>query len=214
MGGAALTGPPVFERILARSQRRGPDASGVQQIDDFCQLGHNRLAILDLSSHANQPMVSPSGRYWLVYNGEVYNHLELRDWVGDHSSFRGNSDTESICVAIDRFGVPAVVERCDGMFAMGVYDRQEHCLWLARDFAGIKPLFYAINDRRLVFASQYDQVMAFPAFQSAAVEPSYLRLYLEQHFMPAPFGLHRGTGQLRPGEMMRVDANGSMQRIR
>ena len=213
-GGASLTEPPVFEAILARSKRRGPDARGMQRIDGRCQLGHNRLSILDLSPLANQPMVSPSGRYWLVYNGEVYNHRELRAWVNDERLFRGTSDTESLCVAIDRYGVPAVIERCDGMFALGVYDRQARCLWLARDFAGIKPLFYAFNGRRLVFASQYDQVMAFPECRDATVEPSFLRLYLEQHFMPAPFGLHRGTGQLRPGELMRVDEEGRITRTR
>ena len=214
ISGASLTEQDVFHDILARSQRRGPDAYGVQRIDGRCQLGHNRLSILDLSPLANQPMVSPSGRYWLVYNGEVYNHAELRKWVGDERLFRGTSDTESLSVAIDRYGVPAVIERCDGMFAIGVYDRRERCLWLARDFAGIKPLFYAFNGRRLVFASQYDQVTAFPEFRDAPVEPSYLRLYLEQHFMPAPFGLHRGTGQLRPGELMRVDEDGRITRTR
>ena len=214
IGGGSLTELPVFEEILARSRRRGPDAQGVQQIDGCCQLGHNRLSILDLSPQANQPMVSPSGRYWLVYNGEVYNHQELRAWVNDERLFRGTSDTESLCVAMDRYGVPAVIERCDGMFALGVYDRQTRCLWLARDFAGIKPLFYAFNGRRLVFASQYDQVMAFPEFRDEPVEPAFLRLYLEQHFMPAPFGLHRGSGQLRPGELMRVDENGRITRTR
>ena len=214
MGGAVLTEPLEFKGILARSRRRGPDAQGVQRIDVHCQLGHNRLSILDLSSLANQPMVSPSGRYCLVYNGEVYNHLELREWVGDERLFRGSSDTESLCVAMDCYGVPAVIERCDGMFALGVYDREERCLWLARDFAGIKPLFYAFNGRRLVFASQYDQVMAFPELRDAPVEPAFLRLYLEQHFMPAPFGLHHNTGQLRPGELMRVDENGRITRTR
>ncbi len=212
--GGRLTEEAEFRRILQRSVRRGPDYQGVQVVDSCCQVGHNRLAILDLSPNAHQPMQSPSGRYWLVYNGEVYNHLELREWVGKDIVFHGNSDTETLAVAIDRFGVQEVVERCDGMFALGVYDRQDRCLWLARDFAGIKPLFYAMDGGRIVFASQYDQVVAFPTFHTNAVDPQVLRLYLEQHFLPAPFGLHQGTGQLMPGELMRIEADGQIHRHR
>jgi asparagine synthase (glutamine-hydrolysing) len=160
-------------------------------------------------------MQSPSGRFQLVYNGEVYNHQDIRDKLPrNYHTFRGNSDTETLAVAFDYWGIEPVIEKCDGMFALGVYDRKEQALWLARDFAGIKPLFYGLNNERLVFASQYDQVAAHPAFRQEAPDSTVLKLYLEQHYMPAPFGLLRNTGQLQPGEIMRVNAKGEVHRSR
>ena len=188
---------------------------GYARPDEHCQLGHNRLSILDLTAIANQPVQSPSGRYWMVYNGEVYNHLAIRELLPQsHRSFRGHSDTETLAVALDHIGFADLVCACDGMFALGVYDQRDKALWLARDFAGIKPLFFGLNSERLVFASQYDQIAAHPAFSSAPYDHSVLKLYLEQHFMPAPFGLLVGTGQLLPGEWMRIDGHGTIRRER
>ncbi len=210
-----LSDQEIFLRLNRLAARRGPDFAGYARVDAHCQLGHNRLSILDLSANANQPISSPSGRYHLVFNGEIYNHEEIRERLpkGFHQ-FKGNSDTETLIMAFDHFGVEPVVEWCDGMFALGVYDQKERQLWLARDFAGIKPLFFGLNEQRIVFASQYDQIVAHPAFAHEPVDPAVLKLYLEQHFLPAPFGLLQGTGQLHPGEIMRVDIDGGVQRRR
>lgn len=205
----------AFLRLSHLSAHRGPDHAGHFRADALCQLAHNRLSILDLSENAHQPKSSPSGRYHLVYNGEIYNHLDIRNKLPrDYFNFRGNSDTETLIAAFEYFGFEQVIEWCDGMFALGMYDKQERQLWLARDFAGIKPLFYGWNGRTFVFASQYDQIAAHPAFAGEPIDPAVLKLYLEQHFLPAPFGLLRHTGQLEPGEIMRINQAGEMYRRR
>ncbi len=205
-----LSDQETFLRLNRLAARRGPDFAGYARVDAYCQLGHNRLSILDLSANANQPISSPSGRYHLVFNGEIYNHEEIRERLPKNFyRFKGNSDTETLIVAFDHFGVEPVVEWCDGMFALGVYDQKERQLWLARDFAGIKPLFFGLNAQRIVFASQYDQIASHPAFADEVVDPEVLKLYLEQHFLPAPFGLLNKTGQVEPGEIIRIDSDGN-----
>jgi len=164
-------------------------------------MGFNRLAILDLSEAGHQPMVSASQRFVLVFNGEIYNHLELRSRLGAYT-FKGHSDTETICAAFEKWGVEQTVQQLDGMFALAVYDQHNRHITLARDFAGIKPLFYGWNGTTLVAASQYDQVMAHPAFRNNSVNPGVLKLFLSQHFLPPPFGLHQNTYQVSPGELV------------
>lgn len=210
-----MTEPEGFRRLSRMSALRGPDHQGYARVDAHCQLAHNRLSILDLSANAHQPMASPSGRYHLVFNGEVYNHQEIRDRLPrEFHQFRGNSDTETLSAAIDYFGVEPVIAQADGMFALGVYDQRERQLWLARDFAGIKPLFFGMTGERLVFASQYDQIAAHPAFARAPVDPAVLKLYFEQHFLPAPFGLLKHTHQLHPGEIIRIHQDGQVHKRR
>ncbi len=210
-----LTEPERFRRLSQMSARRGPDHQGYTRVDAQCQLAHNRLSILDLSANAHQPMASPSGRYHVVFNGEVYNHQDIRNRLPrDFHQFRGNSDTETLVVAIEYLGIEPVIEQADGMFALGVYDQRERQLWLARDFAGIKPLFFGMNAERLVFASQYDQIAAHPAFAKAPVDPAVLKLYFEQHFLPAPFGLLKNTHQLQPGEIIRIHQDGQAHKRR
>jgi asparagine synthase (glutamine-hydrolysing) len=210
-----LTDQERFLRINRMSARRGPDHRGYSCLDPHCQLGHNRLSILDLSENAHQPMVSPSGRYHIVFNGEVYNHQEIRDRLPrDFYRFKGHSDTETLIVAIECFGFDKVIEWADGMFALGVYDQRERQLCLARDFSGIKPLFYGLDAERIVFASQYDQIAAHPAFADRPIDPQVLKLYLEQHFMPAPFGLLKDTFQVLPGEILRIQLDGKPRKRR
>lgn len=210
----SLTPKQDFLWINELSKKRGPDHTGYISPDNLCQMAHNRLAILDISPLANQPFVSPSGRFVIVYNGEVYNHLDLRKKLPKDIHYKTHSDTETITVAIDAWGFKKTVEALDGMFALAAYDTVERKLLLARDFAGIKPLFYAHSTQRFVAASQYDQVVAFPEFRKNNINSSSLLLYLEQHFMPAPYGLVEQTGQLLPGEIMEVHCNGETRRYR
>ena len=158
-------------------------------------------------------MVSPNNRYVVVFNGEIYNHQSLRKQLPDYC-YRGHSDTETITHALEVWGIRKTVEALDGMFALGIYDQESKQLTLARDFAGIKPLFFGFKSGAVVFGSQYDQLLAHPLFRDATIDPSVLKLYLQQHFLPAPFGLHIGMHQVRPGEIVTFSTDGSLQKYR
>jgi asparagine synthase (glutamine-hydrolysing) len=201
-----------FIQLQKLSHKRGPDAQGYFSEGKHIQLGFNRLAILDLSSKGMQPMHSPSGRYTLVFNGEIYNHIALRKQLPDYRAIESTSDTATICSMLDHLGVRDAVGRLDGMFAMGVYDHREAQLFLARDFAGIKPLFFGFDQKRVVFASQFDQVTKHPAFRDKRVNAEVLKLYLEQHYVPAPFGFLTDTFQVRPGEIICISKDGKLQK--
>lgn len=125
-------------------RHRGPDDGDVW-LDETgaVGLGHRRLSILDLSPAGHQPMTSHCGRFVIVYNGEIYNHLELRPSLKSHGiTFRGHSDTETLLAAISEWGFEQTLDRCNGMFAFAVWDTRERTLTLARDRLGIKPVYY------------------------------------------------------------------------
>src|SRR5262249_40907256 len=154
-------GPALLAPLINRMARRGPDDSGFWS-DGFATLAHRRLAILDLSPTGNQPMLSDDGRFAIVCNGEIYNYRELRRELQDSGqAFRSTGDTEVALYSLAHWGVQAL-ERFNGMFAFGFYDSLTKRLLLARDHAGIKPLYYACTSHGLVFASQFDQVLDHP----------------------------------------------------
>lgn len=203
-GDTRLTDKDQFAGLLALSQKRGPDNTNTWS-DDSVQFGFNRLAIQDLSEFGSQPMADDRKENVIVFNGEIYNHLELRnELLSTGHQFKGHSDTETILTGIAQWGFTELVKRLDGMFAIVCYHRPSKTLYLARDFAGIKPLFLGKTRNGLVFGSQYDQLCSHPDIRDRSFDPAVLRLYLEQHFMPAPFGLLTGTFQLLPGEIMVV----------
>ena len=146
---------------------RGPDDCGVWSDDDSgIALGFRRLAILDLSPHGHQPMASHDGRWVVSFNGEIYNHGQLRDRL-DAVSWRGRSDTEVLLEAVSRWGVERTLALCDGMFAIALWDRLEHTLYLARDRIGEKPLYWSENAGTLMFASELKALAVHPAFDPA-----------------------------------------------
>jgi len=202
-----------FVELLSLSQKRGPDAQGYWNKESLIQMGFNRLAILDRSSAGEQPMHSFGGRYTLVFNGEIYNHLALRKQL-DFTNFRGHSDTETITACLEEWGVEKTIRVLDGMFALGIYDHESKALHLVRDFAGIKPLFYGKKGKHIVAASQYNQIRKHPDFANEAIDAQVLKLYLQQHFVPAPFGLYEHTYQVLPGEHLTFFQDGSMQQER
>lgn len=202
-----------FIELLSLSQKRGPDFQGYRSSHSHVQLGFNRLAILDLSPAGEQPMSSIKGNYTIVFNGEIYNHRELRKRL-DFSSFKGNSDTETITACLEEWGIKKTVEALDGMFAIAIYHHPSQNFTLVRDFAGIKPLFYGWDGVTLVAGSQYDQITKHPKYADKSVDPSVLKLYLQQHFMPAPYGLYQDTFQVQPGEMITFSLNGQKEHSR
>ena len=212
-------GQPEFTaavRAMTRlMHRRGPDDEGFwRDPQGHLQLGFCRLAILDLTPAGHQPMVSRDGRSVIVFNGEIYNHLELRHELEQSGArFRSRSDTEVLLEALNRWGVDAI-PRLNGMFAFAWYDLAKRTLVLARDHAGIKPLYYGQEPRGkgLVFGSQYNVLLRSPWGQFGEVRKDVLRLYLRLHHIPPPYGLFENTYQLEPGTFLVVQADGRMEK--
>jgi asparagine synthase (glutamine-hydrolysing) len=169
---------------------------------------------LDLSHNSHQPMLTQSGRYSLVYNGEVYNFRELRgELEGQGVRFRSTGDTEVVLYALAHWGT-AALGRFNGMFALAFYDALEKRLLLARDHAGIKPLYYSLTPKGLVFASQYDQILAHPWNDRLDVSPMSLALYFRLGFIPSPYALLQNTHMLEAGAWLEISSESSVQRGR
>jgi len=199
-------GAETEQRLLARAARRGPDDEGLWSDGGHCTLGFRRLSILDPSAAGHQPMCSADGRYVIVYNGALYNFRELRgDLEGTGVTFRSSGDTEVVLYALAAWGIGALA-RFNGMFAFGFYDRRERHLLLARDHAGMKPLYYVLGAHGVLFASQYDQILAHPWSRDAACSRDALGLYLRLGYIPAPYALLQGSHSLPPGGWLEVDA--------
>lgn len=184
-----------------RLLHRGPDDAGVWLDGDAgIALGHRRLSVLDLSSAGHQPMFSASGRFVLAFNGEIYNHLELRrklDKTGC-STWRGNSDTETLLAALEAWGLDTTLRSAVGMFALAVWDRHGRQLFLARDRMGEKPLYYGWQDGVLLFGSELKALRAHPRFH-AGIDRDVLSLYLRHGYIPAPWSIYKGIRKLMPG---------------
>lgn len=204
--------PATIARMVRLMERRGPDDQGVWTDNKHCAFGFRRLAILDLSPYGHQPMLTPDGRYVLVYNGEVYNFAELRQELHEKGvHVRSTGDAEVVLNVLAHYG-QAGLQRFNGMFALAFYDTVQKRLLLARDHAGIKPLYYLLSPAGLVFASQYDQIMSHPWAQQLSVSPEALALYLRLGYIPAPRALLQHTHMLEPGTWLEVDATGQVKR--
>lgn len=189
---------PLLERMASSLRHRGPDASGTwSDLSAGIGLAHRRLSILDLSVMGNQPMVSESGRFVISFNGEVYNHQELRKELEKTRAthWRGRSDTEVLLSAIERWGVRTTLERINGMFAFAVWDRQERKLTLARDRMGEKPLYVGWVDANIVFASELKAFRRLPQWKHS-VDRQALGLMLRFGYIPAPLSIHEGIFKL------------------
>lgn len=188
-----------------RLRHRGPDSHG-HWVDAECGvgLGHRRLAIVELSPAGHQPMESVSGRYILVYNGEIYNHQELRDATSG-TAFRGSSDTESLLAGFEALGVAETLKRSVGMFALAVWDRQDRALTLARDRLGEKPLYYGWQGDTLLFGSELKAIASHPAFR-ARISQAALSAFLHYGFVPSPHSIYDGIRKLPPGSIWRWSA--------
>ncbi|MEW5423395.1 asparagine synthase (glutamine-hydrolyzing) [Amorphus sp. 3PC139-8] len=187
---------------------RGPDAGG-SWVDGPVALGHRRLSILDLSASGAQPMHSADGRFVIVFNGEIYNHLDLRQELeasGLAPAWRGHSDTETLLAAIGPWGVAEALKRCSGMFAFALWDRREDCLVLARDRIGEKPLYWGWAGDALVFGSELKALRAHPA-ASAEICRGALAQYLRFGYVPSPRSIYKGIYKLEPGSVLVVDGS-------
>ncbi len=195
----------VAERMASRLAHRGPDDAGVW-LDEATgiALAHRRLSIIDLSTAGRQPMRSPCGRFVMVYNGEIYNHLELRaelDAGGDGYPWRGHSDTETLLAAVSRWGTRGALERFNGMFAFALWDAEQRSLTLARDRMGEKPLYYGHLGDTLVFASELKALAVHPSWRGD-VDRDALTLFLRHNYIPAPHSIYQGIAKLPPGHCL------------
>ncbi len=179
---------------------RGPDASGAWiDASRGLALGHRRLSIVDLSALGHQPMVSAAGRFWLVFNGEIYNHRALRASLQAQGVvFRGHSDTEVLLALIERDGFESALGQCVGMFAIALWDRETSRLSLARDRFGEKPLYVGRCHGGLAFASELAALRTLPGV-SSDIEPAALAAYLRHGYVPAPMSMLRDVVKLEPG---------------
>ena len=200
--------------LIALMARRGPDDKGCWSDGQSVTLGLRRLAILDLSHSGHQPMITQNGRYAIVYNGEVYNFRELRQELAQEGvRFHSTGDTEVVLYALAHWGTDAL-RRFNGMFALGFYDSQSKRLLLARDHAGIKPLYYMITQRGLMFASQYDQILAHSWSRQLDISPDALALYFRLGYIPAPYALMRNTYMLEPSAWLEITVDRCVRRGR
>ena len=203
---------------------RGPDDNGIW-VDKNSQiaLGHRRLSIVDLSSAGHQPMHSASGRYILVFNGEIYNHLEIRlelEVLGVSSGWRGYSDTETLLAGFEQWGIVPTLNRSIGMFAFALWDVDTRTLHLARDRFGEKPLYYgwtndvhsngrAKNNAAFIFGSELKALRAYPGFLNN-ISRSALANYLKFSYVPAPQSIYQDIYKLEPGCLLSLSSQFSV----
>ena len=200
-----------WSKISSMMARRGPDDSGIWTENPYCTLVFRRLSILDLSKNGHQPMQDASRRYVIVFNGEVYNFAEIRHELKTCGfQFRSNGDSEVVLYSLIKWGRNAL-EKFNGMFALAFYDSTKKKLLLARDHAGIKPLYFFHGPNGVMFASQYDQLLSHPFCRNLPVSTDALGLYLRLAFIPAPYAILEYTHMLAPGTWMEFTIDGRKQ---
>lgn len=203
--------PAVAEGMARRIESRGPDDAGIW-VDEGAglALAHRRLAILDLSPAGHQPMQSPCGRFVLVYNGEIYNHQDVREQLdveGGGFDWRGHSDTETLLAALRHWGVEGALQRLNGMFAFALWDAAERTLFLARDRMGEKPLYYGRSGETFLFGSELKALAVHPDWQGE-IDRDALALYLRYNYVPAPWSIYQGIAKLPPAHFVAIREGG------
>ena len=196
----------ILQNMTRSLAHRGPDAEGYWTEGEVA-LGHRRLSILDLSDAGAQPMRSESGRHVIVFNGEIYNHLDMRrDLAADGVApdWRGHSDTETLLAGITHWGLDETLQRAKGMFVLALWDRSEKRLSLARDRMGEKPLYWGWAEQALVFGSELKALRAHPNCPTEVCRDA-LAQYLRFMYVPAPRSIHPGLYKLEPGTILTVD---------
>ncbi|GHV04526.1 asparagine synthetase B [Campylobacterota bacterium] len=191
----------IAEKMGAQIAYRGPDDRGVWH-ENSVALAHRRLSIVELSAAGHQPMLSSNGRWAVVFNGEIYNHSELRRELS--CAWRGHSDTETLVESFAAFGIEKTLEKCVGMFAIAAYDREARTLTLARDRFGEKPLYYGVFNQTLLFASELKAIVAHPDFR-AEIDRNALAQYLKYGYIPAPHTIYKGVFKLPAASFAHFD---------
>ena len=205
LGGLATSCLDIDKGLAAMSSR-GPDGHGVFKLPGIA-LAHARLAVIDLSSAAGQPMHSMCGRYTIVFNGEIYNYRTLREDIQHRYDFQTQSDTEVILAYFITFGA-RVVDYLRGMFAFAIWDQVAEELFVARDRLGVKPLYYRHIGNEFAFASRPKALCAMLSGFKPRIDKQALRYYLEAGYVPAPYSIFEEVRKLEPGHCLRVSKQG------
>jgi asparagine synthase (glutamine-hydrolysing) len=205
----------AIKAMIAPLHHRGPDDEGTWwDASAGIAVGHKRLSILDLSPAGHQPMSSAGGRYVVVFNGEIYNHLDLRARLdppfgrsedGVRNGWRGHSDTETLLAGFEAWGIEEAIRRSVGMFALAVWDKASRTLTLARDRLGEKPLYYGWQGNSFLFGSELKALRAHPGFRGE-IDRDALTLLLRHNYIPAPYSIYRDIHKLPPGSSLQVRA--------
>ncbi|MFL6763753.1 MAG: asparagine synthase (glutamine-hydrolyzing) [Sphingomicrobium sp.] len=209
----------TLERMIGALSHRGPDDEAIW-VDPEARIGfgHRRLAIVDLSPAGRQPMHSADGRFVLTFNGEIYNHKELRialERVGavPGGGWRGHSDTEVFLQGIATWGLDETLRQSAGMFAFGLWDRRERTLSLVRDRFGEKPLYYGWAGRDLLFASELKAFVQHPQFDHS-IDRRALRLFAARTYIPAPLSIYQGVFKILPGCILTISSDAASTPLR
>ena len=201
----------IATSMAEQIRSRGPDDAGAwTERGAGLALAHRRLSVLDLSPAGAQPMHSPCGRYVLIYNGEIYNHQDLRNDLlheGGAFEWRGHSDTETLLAALRHWGISGTLDRVNGMFAFALWDRAERTLFLARDRVGEKPLYYGRSGDTFMFGSELKSLASHPDWQGN-IDRESLALYLRHSCVPAPRSIYRGIAKLPPAHFLTIREGG------
>lgn len=196
---------PIITRMTACLTHRGPNDGAIWvHPNKELALGHRRLSIIDLSSSGKQPMHSPDGRYVMVYNGQVYNFIELRKHLETKKHpFKGHSDTEVLLALISEYGLEQALQKVSGMFALALWDNQTQTLSLARDRVGEKPLYYGLVNNHFVFGSELKAIKAFPEFNNP-INRNSISLLMHYGYVPAPHSIYEKIYKLSPGMTLTI----------
>ena len=196
-----------IERMLNQINHRGPDGSGTYYDPEVgLAFGHRRLSIIDLSDNGKQPMASSSGRFVIVYNGEIYNFMEIKNQLllEQHElALRGDSDTEILLQAIEVWGLEKTLDEINGMFAFALYDKSDRSITLVRDRIGEKPLYYSTENGKLYFSSELKSFRELRHLRGN-IDRNALVSYLRHGYVPASKTIFEGIKKLEPGSLIRV----------
>ena len=201
----------IIKTITKSISHRGPDnTSYYYNTEEGVYLGHNRLSIIDLTPNGLQPMHSYNGRYILVFNGEIYNHLYLRSEINKYLTlnnkfikWKGHSDTETLINSFDIFGVKKTLDIIEGMFSIALWDKYEQMLYLIRDFFGEKPLYYCWINGDFIFASELKAIKSHPSFRGE-IDENAKSLYLNLNYIPSPFTIYKNVYKLSAASYLKL----------
>lgn len=203
----------MLAQQVARLHHRGPDDHGIW-VEDGVGLAHARLSIHDLSPAGHQPMFSSSGRWVIVYNGEIYNYREVRAEINNHEriEFKSDCDTEVLINAIELWGLEKALNKMVGMFAFACWDRHEHRLYLARDRFGEKPLYYGFLKNDFIFTSEL-KAIEHDYREHLQIDRDALASYMRYGYVPVPYSIYKNIYKLEPGNILEVNRDFSLKKI-